>query len=528
MSDKTPKPNIRRDVAELHQRQTYLYDENRPEAVEKRHSKGLRTARENIADLCDQGSFMELASLIVAGQQGRKSYEELVEKTPADGLIAGIGQINGNWFDPATAKCFVLAYDPTVLAGTQGGFNHKKTDRMIELVAKAKRPLVFFVEGGGGRPGDVDFDPITVGGLDVMTWVSFSRLSGKVPRVAIAAKYCFAGNAAIAGCADVIIATENVSLGMGGPVMIAGGGLGNYHPKEVGPAPMQHTNGVIDILVKDEAAAVTAAQKYLSYFQGKAPEFTCADQLRLHELIPQDRRFGYDVHKIIEVLADEDSVLELRAGFARNMVTALVRIEGQPMGLIANSNRHLGGAIDSDASDKAARFMQLCDAFGLPILSLCDTPGFMVGPDHEQTAMVRHSARLFTVGAALTVPLITVVLRKAYGLGAMAMAGGSLHRPFMTLSWASGEFGAMGLEGAVKLGFKKELEAITDEAERAQLYEKLVAGAYEKGKAIRAATALEFDEVIAPEQTRQWVSTALATIDPATYANGSGRYIDTW
>lgn len=528
MSEKTPKKSLRKDVAELIERQVCLKDENRPESVDKRHSRGGRTARENIDDLCDKGSFMELASLIVAGQQGRRSYDELVEKTPADGLIAGIGQVNGHLFSLPDAKCFVLSYDPTVLAGTQGGFNHKKTDRMMELVEKAQRPLIFFAEGGGGRPGDVDFDAITVGGLDIMTWVAFSRLSGKVPRVAVVSGYCFAGNAAIAGCADVIIATENVSLGMGGPVMIEGGGLGTYYPKEVGPAKMQTTNGVIDVLVKDEAEAVKAARQYVSYFQGRMKQWSCINQLDLHELMPEDRRFGYDVLKIVQTLADRDSVMELRPDFARNMVTALVRIEGRPMGLIANSNRHLGGAIDSDASDKAARFMQLCDAFGLPILSLCDTPGFMVGPTHEETAMVRHSARLFTVGAALKVPLITVVLRKAYGLGAMAMAGGSLHRSFMTISWPSGEFGAMGLEGGVKLGFKKELDAAPDEASRAALYEKLVAAAYEKGKAIRAATALEFDEVIAPEHTRQWIANALDTIDPTTYQQGSGRYIDTW
>jgi len=415
-----------------------------------------------------------------------------------------------------------------VLAGTQGAFNHKKTDRLMQVAKKAKRPIIFFVEGGGGRPGDVDFDMISNGGLDITTFVEYARLSGKMPRIAIVSGYCFAGNAAIAGCSDVIIATENTSLGMGGPAMIEGGGLGKFHPKEVGPVKMQSENGVIDILVKDEKEAVEVAKKYVSYFQGDLKKWTCGDQEELRNLVPENRKFAYKIFKIINQLADEDSVLELRGGFAKNMITAFIRIEGKPMGLIGNSTQHLGGAIDSDASDKAARFMQLCDAFGLPILSLCDAPGFMVGPDCERTGMVRHSSRMFIVAASLKVPMLTVVLRKAYGLGAMAMAGGSLHESFFTVAWPTGEFGAMGLEGAVKLGFRKELETETDPEKQQALYEKLVNKSYERGKAISAASFLEFDEVIDPKDTRKWISTALLSIDKKTYSGGNGRMIDSW
>jgi len=528
MAKKKQSKKVREDLIEFNNRRSFLKDENRVEAVKKRHDKGQRTARENIADLCDSDSFKEIGSLIVAGQKGRKTKQELIEKTPADGLVTGIGEINCDLFGKEASKCFVLSYDYTVLAGTQGGFNHKKTDRMMSLARKAKRPIIFFVEGGGGRPGDVDFDPISVGGLDMMTWAEFARLSGKVPRIAIASGYCFAGNAAIAGCADVIIATENISIGMGGPAMIEGGGLGVFHPKEIGPAKIQSENGVIDILVKNEKEAVASVKKYLSYFQGDLKDWKCANQESLRDLIPENRKFAYDVSKIINAICDEDSVLELRKDFARNMITALVRIEGKPVGLIANSTRHLGGAIDSDASDKAARFMQLCDAFGLPIISLCDTPGFMVGPDHEQKALVRHSSRLFLTAANLSVPMITVVLRKAYGLGAMAMAGGSLHESFLTLSWQTGEFGGMGLEGAVKLGFKKELDALENPEEKETLYEKLVAAAYRKGKAINAAAALEFDEVIDPKDTRERIVSALESFSKADLKSGSGRFIDAW
>ena len=528
MAKKKDNPSVRKDLQDLQNRKSFLLDKNRNKAVEKRHAKGGRTARENIAHLCDQDSFTEYGSLIVAAQRGRKSPKELIEQTPADGLITGIGSVNGAYFDEEKCKCIVLSYDYTVLAGTQGAFNHKKTDRLMQVAKKAKKPIIFFVEGGGGRPGDVDFDLISNGGLDITTFVEYARLSGKMPRIAIVSGYCFAGNAAIAGCSDVIIATENTSLGMGGPAMIEGGGLGQFHPKEVGPAKMQFENGVIDILVKDEKEAVEAAKKYVSYFQGSLKKWTCADQKKLRELVPENRKFAYNIFKIINQLSDEDSVLELRGGFAKNMVTAFIRIEGKPIGLIGNSTRHLGGAIDSDASDKAARFMQLCDSFGIPILSLCDAPGFMVGPDCERTGMVRHSSRMFIVGASLKVPLLTIVLRKAYGLGAMAMSGGSLHESFFTVSWPTGEFGAMGLEGAVKLGFRKEIEAEVDPEKQQALFDKLVKKSYERGKAISAASFLEFDEVIDPKDTRKWIKTALETVDEKSYSGDSDRMIDSW
>lgn len=528
MSEKQGKNDIRKDLQELRDRRQFLLDENRPSAVKKRHDKGLRTARENIDDLCDKDTFLEYGSLVVAAQKGRKTEQELIEQTPADGLVMGIGSVNGQLFGQKQSSCVVLSYDYTVLAGTQGAFNHKKTDRMMAVAKKTKSPIIFFVEGGGGRPGDVDFDLITVGGLDLTTFTEFARLSGKVPRIAIVSGYCFAGNAALAGCADVIIATQNSSIGMGGPAMIEGGGLGSFYPKEVGPSDVQSNNGVIDILAKDESEAVVLAKKYIAYFQGDLSDWTCDDQKRLRDVIPTDRRFGYDVKKVIEALADNESVLELREGFAKNMATCLIRVEGRPMGVLANNPRHLGGAIDSAAADKAARFMQLCDAFNIPILSLCDAPGFMVGPDAEKAALVRHASRLFVVAASLEVPIFTVVLRKAYGLGAMAMAGGSFHQSVFTVSWPSGEFGAMGLEGAVTLGFKKELEAAKSPEEREALYNQLVNKAYEKGKAVTAASVLEFDEVIDPADSRQWIMTGLNSLASKSPKRKKRRYIDSW
>ena len=515
----------REDLLELERRQLYLEDDQRKKAVEKRHHQGKRTARENIDDLCDKDSFEEIGALVVAAQKGRKTLETLRKETPADGLICGIGRINSAEFKK-NCSCYILSYDYTVLAGTQGAFGHKKTDRMMALAEKANAPILFFVEGGGGRPGDIDFQQVTTGGLDLPTWFSFARLSGKVPRIAIVGGYCFAGNAAIAGCADLIIATRDSAMGMGGPAMIAGGGLGEFHPKEIGPAKVLFEKGVIDVLVKNEAEAVQLAKKYLSYFQGNKNEWAVGDQNALYKILPEDRRYAYDIKKIITTLADKDSVFELRSAFAKNMVTALIRIEGKPLGLIANSTSHLGGAIDSDAADKAARFLQLCNAFGLPVLSLCDTPGFMVGPEHEKTGLIRHSSRLFLSAAALDVPLLTILIRKAYGLGAMAMAGGSFHSSFLCLAWPSAEIGGMGLEGAIKLGYKKELDAIEDPIKREEHYQALVAKAYEKGKAINAAETLEFDEVINPTETRKRILTALSCFSIET--NKRNGYIDSW
>ena len=514
--DGTAEEEIREDLAEVIRRHEIGLDAARPQAVARRRATGRRTARENIADLCDPGTFTEYGALVIAAQRRRRPVEELIERTPADGLVAGIGEINGR-------QAVVMSYDYMVLAGTQGAMNHLKKDRIFELAARRRLPVVLFAEGGGGRPGDTDTP--TVSGLDTMAFHLFARLSGQVPLVGIAAGRCFAGNAALLGCCDVVIATADANIGMGGPAMIEGGGLGSYTPEQIGPISVQVPNGVVDLPVADEAEAVAVARRYLSYFQGPAPQWDAPDQRRLRSLIPQDRRRVYDVRAVIETLADTGSVLELRKGFGAGIITALVRIEGRPYGLIANNPAHLGGAIDRDAADKAARFLQLCDAHGLPVVSLCDTPGFMVGPDAEQTATVRHFSRLFVTGAHLRVPICMVILRKAYGLGAQAMAGGSLRVPLATVAWPTGELGGMGLEGAVRLGFRRELEAIADPAERQATFDALVAAAYEQGKALNAATVFEIDDVIDPADTRRWITTALRDV-PLESARRA--FIDTW
>ncbi|HEY1833432.1 MAG TPA: carboxyl transferase domain-containing protein [Solirubrobacteraceae bacterium] len=490
----------REDLRLVRERHEIGLDAARPEAVARRHEHGRRTARENLHDLLDEGSFVEYGPLLFAAQEQRRSREELIARTPADGLVAGVGDVDGR-------PCVAMSYDYTVLAGTQGMRNHAKKDRLFEVAEKRRLPVVLFAEGGGGRPGDVDM-PI-VAGLDCRAFALFGALSGLVPLVGIASGYCFAGNAALLGCCDVVIATEDASIGMGGPAMIEGGGLGVHHPRDVGPIAVQWDNGVVDLRAADDAKAVALARRYLGYFRGAVTPAAgdVPDQELLRDAIPEQRKRVYDVRAVVDALFDSGSVLELRRGFGVGMVTALARVDGRPLGVIANNPAHLGGAIDADAADTAARFMQLCDAFELPILFLCDTPGFMVGPDAEKTATVRHFARMFVTGASVSVPMGTIVLRKGYGLGAQAMAGGGFKAGLFCVAWPTGEFGGMGLEGAVRLGMRRELEAIEDDAERERVFEATVAAAYERGRGVNMAAYGEIDDVIDPADSRRWIAT---------------------
>jgi acetyl-CoA carboxylase carboxyltransferase component len=503
----------RDDLAEVLRRRALTQDGARRGAVERRHAAGGRTARENVADLVDPGSFVEYGRFAIAAQRGRRELDDLIARTPADGLVAGTARVNGDLFGERGA-CAVLSYDYTVLAGTQGALGHRKKDRLFELIERMRLPTVFFAEGGGGRPGDTDYPVVSA--LDTRAFALWARLSGLVPRIAVVSGRCFAGNAVIAGCSDLIVATENASLGMGGPAMIEGGGLGRVEPDDVGPAAMQAANGVVDLLVPDEAAAVAATKRLLGYFQGPTAAGTATDQEPLREAIPERRRRAYAVAPIVERLADEGSTTFLRESFAPEMVTALMRIEGRPLGVIANDTRHVAGAITSDASEKAAGFLQLCDAFGLPVVSLVDTPGFMVGTEAEETGLVRHASRLLIAGAALRVPLVAVILRRGYGLGAQAMTGGSMHEPLLTVAWPGAHLGPMGLEGAVKLALRKELEAIADDAEREQRVRDLTAAAEDNAKALNAAALFEIDDVIDPAETRSVIASTLAAAQPAS------------
>jgi acetyl-CoA carboxylase carboxyltransferase component len=519
--------HIRADLQEVYDRHAYTLDENRPEAVAKRHALGYRMTRESIAQLVDPGSFKEYWPLIVARQHQRADMETLRRTTPGDGVVAGIGTINTDLFGEERARALVVAYDYTVLAGTQGGRNHYKQDRLFELAHRFRLPVVLFGEGGGGRPGDDWTGPRV--SFDTPTFTTYSKLSGLVPLVAIANGRTFAGNTALVAASDVIIATRRTTLAMGGPAMIEGGGLGIYTPEEVGPMSFQVPNGVVDILVEDEVEAVEIAKKYLGYFQGTLADWTARDQRYLRHVIPENRLRLYEMRDIIETLADEGSVLELRPKFGVGVITAFARIEGRPVGIIANNPHHLAGAIDSDGADKGARFMQLCDAFDIPIVSLMDCPGIMVGPDAERAALVRHALRMFNAGANITTPLLGVIVRKAYGLGVLAMCGASALVGFFTVAWPTAEFAGMNIEGSVKLGFRKELAAIEDPEERRREFERRVERAYESAKAVNAAVGGGLDDVIDPAETRDWIASSLRRLPPVPpRSEKKYPYIDTW
>src|SRR4051794_34779987 len=509
----------RQDLREVLERRALTEDAARPDAVERRHAAGGRTARENVADLIDPGSLVEYGRFAIAAQRARREVDDLIARTPADGIVAGTARVNG-------AACAVLSYDYTVLAGTQGVLGHRKKDRLFELIERMRLPTVFFAEGGGGRPGDTDHPVVSA--LDTRAFALWAKLSGLVPRIAVVHGRCFAGNAVIAGCSDLIVATEGISLGMGGPAMIEGGGLGKVDPDEVGPVDVMERNGVVDVTVADEREATAVAKRLLGYFAGPAEPGRAPDQERLRELVPERQRRAYKIEPIIETLCDEGSVTFLRPRFAPEMATALARIDGRPVGVIANNTMFMAGAITSEAADKASRFMQLCDAFGVPLVSLVDTPGMMVGPKAEATGLVRHTSRLLVTGAALRVPFVAVILRRGYGLGAQAMVAGSLHEPLLTVAWPSAHLGPMGLEGAVKLGFRKELEAIADEAEREQRIRDLTAAAEANAKALNAATLFELDDVIAPAETRGLISSTLAAASGPSVPPHGHRFVDTW
>jgi acetyl-CoA carboxylase carboxyltransferase component len=512
----------RRDLTDVLRRHHMVTDAARPDAVARRHAKGRRTARENVADLCEPGSFREYGALVIAAQRSRRPVEELERETPADGLVTGFGTLRAE----GRPTVGVLAFDYTVLAGTQGLQGHKKMERILEVARRRRTPVVVYAEGGGGRPGDVD-NLAKATGMDLATFVALGRLNGVVPTAAVVAGRCFAGNAALAGACDLLVATRDANLGMGGPAMVEGGGLGRFRAEEIGPAEMQARNGVVDVLVDDEAEATVVVRRYLGYFGGRVGDWSCADQDGLRTVVPESRRRTFDVRVLLDLLCDTGSVLELRREFGRGMVTALARVEGRPLGLVANDGSQLGGAIDSAGADKMARFLQLCDAHGLPVVTLSDTPGFLVGPQAEEQATVRHVSRLFVLGPNLDVPLCTVIVRKAYGMGGQAMAGGGFRIPDAIVAWPTGELGAMGPEGAVQLGFRRDLEQIPDPEDRRRRYESLVDEYVASGRADNAASVFELDDVIDPSGTRAWITQSIDGHDWSTRVDRPRR-IDTW
>ncbi|MDE0419746.1 MAG: carbamoyl-phosphate synthase large subunit, partial [Gammaproteobacteria bacterium] len=554
-------PDARRsDLAQVDARRAYTDDDFRAEKIARRHAKQQRSPRENIEHLMD-GTFREYGPLVTAASWQKQQW--LRETTQADGLVMGIGHINGDLFEADRSRAVAVHYDYMVVAGTQGGRGHYKQDRIYELAGRYRLPLVLFAEGGGGRPGisggeraevtdiaveaglrkpgddpprsragSVDVAGRGGGGVpvDSYTFTKLCELSGLVPLVGVNSGRCFAGNTVMLASCDVIIAAENSTIGLGGPAMIEGGGLGIYTPEEVGPMSFQVPNGVVDILVKDDEEAIETTRKYLSYFQGPLQHWDAHDQRRMRGIVPENRSETYDMREVIATLVDKDSILEIREAFGVGIITAFIRIEGRPMGLIANNPQHLSGAIDSDAADKGARFLQLCDTFDIPVLSLMDCPGIMPGPDYERAALLRHCARLFVTGANMTTPLFGVVIRKAYGMGVRAMCGGSSLVPFFTVAWPTAEFADMPIDGRVKVMFGEELETVEDPAERQAIYERLIDAHVERARAVNSGgTNYGIDDVIDPADTRAWIAQGLQSVPkPAPRTEKKRPNVDTW
>jgi acetyl-CoA carboxylase carboxyltransferase component len=494
--------------ARLQDRLAKTADEARPDAVAKRRARNGRTARENLADLTDGTAVSEYGQLAVAAQRTRREGDALFAETAADAVITAIGSVNSDLFTSADSQTALIINDYTVLAGTQGYFHHRKIDRLLGLAAEGGLPVLMYTEGGGGRPGDTDV-LVSMAGLNVPTFHRWAALAGKVPRIAVNHGYCFAGNAALFGAADLRIATEASCIGMAGPAMIEGGGLGSWKPQDIGPVSVHRKNGVVDIVVADEAEATAMAKRVLACVQGPLSDWQSYDQTELSALMPTNRRYAFDVRKILHHVFDIGSFVETRSDMGRAIVTGLARIRGRAVAVLASDCRHLGGAIDGESATKAAALYQLAERWRVPVVSFIDTPGFMVGPDSEAEGAPRLMSDLFIAGAALTQPIVAVFLRRAYGLGAMAMTGGSFEVPRYAMSWPQGEFGAMGLEGAVHLGFRQELAEAPDETTRQALFDSLLADMYDKGRATEAASYLEIDAVIQPEETRAAISSAL-------------------
>ncbi|MBM3139483.1 MAG: biotin/lipoyl-binding protein [Chloroflexi bacterium] len=525
---------IRPSLQAVYDRRQLTLDENRPEAIERRHRRGRRTVRENLTQLMDPDSWVEYGQLTVSTPRSGLTAEELIRKTPADGLVAGIGSVNGDLFDEKRARTMFISYDDTVYAGTQGGRGHDKTDRMVELADELSLPLIFHAEGAGARSGSAPPEaaqdaPSGRGHPATRTFERMAQLSGKVPMIGVTAGWCYAGNASILGLTDLIIATEDSLIAMGAPATIEGGGMGIYLPEEIGPTSDTVPAGTVDILVKNQDEAIAASKKVLSYFQGSIEHWEVEDQRLLRHIIPENRHRSFDIRALIRILADKDSVLELRPQFGVSMVTAFVRIEGHPFGLTANNNAYLGGAIDSPGSDKVARFWQLCDAFNIPIITLVDTPGMMVGPEVERTGLVRHCSRLFVTGANLETPRFSVILRKGYALGSIAVMTGSGRAPTFTVTWPEGEFGGMNIEASVLLSNRDALAKIEDIDERAAAYQAAVDRAYERSGAITAASVFGVDDVIDPVETRRWIVKGLQSVPQSEpLRRGRRTFLDTW
>jgi acetyl-CoA carboxylase carboxyltransferase component len=499
-------------IDELHEARAKAYDAARPEVVEKIHARGRLTARERIDAVLDPGSFVETG--VLAGG----------EDEPAGGLVGGFGTLYGK-------PIAISSYDYSVWGGTQTAVNHSKIDRIMDLSFRHRWPFVCFADGGGARAQGLAGRGWGQAGMSntLGTFDGLATLSGWVPIVSVVSGRSFAGNASIAGFSDVVFATKGSAIGMGGPPLVeAALGL-KVTPEELAPSEMHEKSGGIDLLIEDDEQGAELVRRYLAYFLIEQTEGVVSPTHEtIRSIVPDNRRGVYDMRKVIHALADADSVFELRPNWAISAITALARLGGYPIAIIANQPRSpIAGAIDADAADKLARFIQLADAFDIPILSLMDNPGFMLGPKAEQGGIARHHARPLLAQVNRTVPLFLVHIRKAYGLGPMAM--GSMQQPTdLRLAWPTVEAGGMALEGAAALIQRKEIAAAGGQQEAREMRDELAAKMRERSLALNAARSYSYDEVIDPAETRDRVIRMLSFIPKPPARERRKHYIDSW
>lgn len=525
----TPRP----ELVELQQRRHAIVDAGRTAAVAKRHARGFLTVRENLSMLIDPDSLLEYGDLALAAQKKRYSLAELITKTSGDGIVTGFARIEGHTVG-------LIMGDYLVLAGTQGYFHHLKLDRILTAILSHPAPLVLYAEGGGGRPGDTDYP--TGSGLMTPSFALMGEVKASgIPIIGVANGYVFAGNAALLGTCDVVVATRGgsaavaggvekagkTSIGMGGKAMIEAGGLGVVESDDIGPTPVHAVTGGIDVVVDDEAAAALITRKIMGVFT--RPQLAerqwsySADVKHLRTCLPsvEGRRRAFDMRKVISLLVDDDSFIELAAEWGPGMITGFARIQGRTVAILANDpTSPLGGAIDINAALKAIRLLKLLSRTrATHLVSLCDTPGFMVGTEFERTSTGGGSFRTFgdwfTAAAEFAQSggrVVGLVLRRAFGLGAQAMLGGSTLSNSICASWPAGSLGPMSVEGAVQLSMKKQLAEIKDPGERKKVADQEVERMYSGGRAINVASMAEIDTVLDPAETRDWLARVLKDV----------------
>ncbi|MCF8563252.1 acyl-CoA carboxylase subunit beta [Alicyclobacillus tolerans] len=474
-----------------------------PKRIEKQHELGKWTARERIARLFDAETFVEMG---VLAHHQEQSGDMAGRSTPADGVVTGYGKVNGR-------MACVAAYDFTVMAGSMGRVGEKKVSRMREWALKNRSPLIWLIDSAGARiqeaassrfaeTGDIFFEEV--------------RMSGVVPLVCAMMGPGAAGTAYVPALADFVPMVKGTSfMALGGPPLVKAAIGEDVTEEELGGSKVHcEVSGVGDVEVPDDAACIDTIRDYLSYFpqhnQERPPVLTTADPFdrrceRLTQLVPVEINKAYDMRKVIAEIVDDSRFFEIKPRWARNMVTGFARVAGRSIGIVANQPMWMGGAIDVNASDKAARFIQLCDAFNIPLLYLVDTPGFMIGSAVEKQGIIRHGAKFLYATADATVPKFTVVVRKAFGAGYYVM-NGRAYEPDLLVAWPNAQVSLMGAQGAVNIIFRKEIAKADDPVLRRQ---ELVAEYQSKIGTELVASAALIDDVINPADTRRVLALAL-------------------